>query len=539
MKFAFAFQKGIMRKENIHIGFPLLLSLSLTVGMIFGYKLKENMGSFAPSFGNSNHHQQVNELIELIRMKYVDSVAVDSIKDKTIELLLAELDPHSTYLPVDRAALLNEEMKGKFSGIGIQFEIIQDTLSVISILDNSPAATSNLKPGDQIMAINGQTVFGKNLTTEDLKKMVRGEKGSSVELLVLRAGQSFRLSLQRADIPSESVDAAYFIAPKTGFIRISKFSEKTYEEFMQHLEKMKNEGMEQLILDLRDNGGGLLDDAVQIADEFIEGNKSIVTTKGAHVLPQVYTARRPGLFETGKLVVLINEQSASASEVLAGALQDWNRATIIGRRSFGKGIVQEQFQLSDGSAVRLTVARYYTPVGRNIQKPYMRGNDSIYRNEISHRYKNGELIHQNQHVHSNKKFTLKDGRTVYGEEGISPDYFIPLDSQRIALSEHSDLYRGKLTRLALTFYQRELTRLKNAKQQKDISEILNNDPIINEKIKDIQTELTDHRISIQDLVLLDELKDILIWILWKKEGYYQSINEKDPMTMKALEILRQ
>lgn len=528
-----------MRKEKIHIGFPLLLSLSLTVGMIFGYKLRENMGSFAPSFGKSNHHQQVNELIELIRMKYVDSLSVDSITNKTIELILEELDPHSSYLPADKVAILNEEIKGKFSGIGIQFEIIQDTLSVISVIENTPAAASQLKPGDQILAINGQSVVGKNLTTEDLKKIIRGEKGSHVKLDVLRSGHSLSFSLLRADIPSESVDAAYFIAPKTGFIRISKFSENTYEEFMQHLEKMKNEGMEQLILDLRDNGGGLLDDAVQIADEFIDGNKNIVMTKGAHILPQVYTARRPGLFETGKLVVLINEQSASASEVLAGALQDWNRAAIIGRRSFGKGIVQEQFELSDGSAVRLTVARYYTPVGRNIQKPYIRGNDSNYRNEISHRYKNGELIHQSQHIHSKNRFTLKDGRTVYGEEGIFPDYFIPLDSQKITLIEHSHLYRGKLTRLALTFYQRKLDFLKNINGSKDIADIINNDSNVSNHINEIQAELTNHQIRINDAILKDELKNILIWILHKKEGYYKSINETDPVVMKALDILGQ
>ena len=527
-----------MRKWNIHVGFPLLLSLSLTVGMIFGYKLHENMGSFAPNYGHSKNHHQVNELIELIRMKYVDSISVDSMKQKTIELLLEELDPHSSYLPADKAAILNEEMKGKFSGIGIQFEIIQDTLSVISLIENSPAEASDLKPGDQILSINGQPIVGKNLTTDDLKKLVRGEKGSSVDLLVLRMGKKLSIPIKRAHIISESVDAAYFIAPKTGFIRISKFSENTYEEFMQHLEKMKNEGMDELILDLRDNGGGLLDDAVQIADEFIEGNKNIVTTKGAHVLPQVYAARRPGLFEKGKLIVLINEQSASASEVLAGALQDWSRATIIGRRSYGKGIVQEQFELSDGSAVRLTVARYYTPVGRNIQKPYTRGNDSIYKKEISHRYKNGELIHQDQHIHTNKKFTLKDGRIVYGEEGISPDFFIPLDSQRMALSEYSDLYRGKLTRLTLTFYQRNLKLLNNLKETKEIDELLVRDPIVVEKMKVIQENLTNNRIRVKDDILFDEMKNILIWILWKKEGYYQTMNEKDPMIIKALEILR-
>lgn len=538
MKFAFALQKGIMRKGNIHIGIPLLLSMSLTVGMIFGYKLRDNMGSFAPAFGKGNQTNQLTELIELIRMKYVDSLAADSLNDKTIDLLLAELDPHSCYLPADKISILNEDLEGKFSGIGIQFDIIQDTLSVISILESSPAASSDLRPGDQLLAINDQSIVGKEWTSDKIRKIVRGEKGSTVKLLILRNRKTFHITLQRSLIQSSSIDAAYLIAPKTGYIRVSRFSENTYEEFMQHLEKMKNKGMTKLILDLRDNGGGILDDAVQIADEFIDGNKNIVSTKGAHVLPQVYTARRPGLFESGKLIVLINEQSASASEVLAGALQDWSRATIIGRRSFGKGIVQEQFALSDGSAVRLTVARYYTPVGRNIQKPYMRGNDSVYQNEISHRYKNGELIHQEQYVHSENKFILKDGRTVYGEEGIFPDIFIPLDSQQITLTEHSNMYMKDLTKLALAFYQRNTNNLKNLNQQKDIYNLLSKDPTTIETIQTVQKKLSGHQITIPDEILLDELKKILIWVLWKKEGYYQSVNETDPMIKKALDIIQ-
>jgi carboxyl-terminal processing protease len=307
---------------------------------------------------------------------------------------------------------------------------------------------------------------------------------------------------------------------------------------MEHLEKMKDSGLQKLILDLRDNGGGMLDDAVQIADEFLGGNKQIVSTKGANVSEQIFSARRPGLFEEGKLVLLINENSASASEVLAGALQDWNRATIVGRRSFGKGLVQEQFILNDGSAIRLTVARYFTPMGRCIQKPYHNGIDTNYKQEVSQRIKEGEILTNNHSQHIGKPLKLQDGRVLYSEEGISPDVFVPVDSVRWLLNLQSNDIQNTMTDAALKYYRNNSHHLKRMKEVAELRSYLNKDPQM-QSVLNTWCQSLPPGISISKCkeIFMSDFEDLIAWMNWNLDGYYKSASVKDTAVQKAISIL--
>ena len=520
------------------IWLPLLLSVSLLIGMIFGYKLHENMGDFAPRFGKKKDlHHHINEILALIESKYVDSISAETLQNNTIESLINQLDPHSYYIPASEVEGMNDELQGNYHGIGIQYELLNDTVTVISVFDQSPAQTAGLQTGDKILKVDTIGISGRKLNESDIKNTIRGKKGDYVNLAIIRNNKSMNLSVQRSKILSDNIDAAYFTAPGIGYIRIARFSGNTYEEFMEHLERLKKEGLQKLILDLRDNGGGMLDDAVQIADEFLDGNKEIVRTKGVNMPLEIYAARRPGLFETGQLTILINENTASASEVLAGAVQDWNRGTIIGRRSFGKGLVQEQFTLSDGSAVRLTVARYFTPLGRSIQKPYHSGNDNDYNSDISDRLKNGQLYNGNTPAHKGKIFVRTDGQKLYSEEGISPDIFIPADSAYYHISEQNTLLHETLTQIALQFFMMNKDRLAAIKKPEELSSVLQNDAFISKAIGQINISQTSKQKTGWELVLLKELKYILSWICWNKEGYYKISNADDPVIQSAISAL--
>lgn len=520
-----------MSEQKKQIWLPVILSLTVIIGMIFGYKLKENMGDFAPSFGKKmKSYTKLNEIMQLIHSKYVDSVHIDTLNEKVIKSLLKELDPHSSYISEEDVANSIEELKGNYNGIGIQFEIIRDTVTIISVMNNTPSEKAGLQVGDQIINVDSLRLSGHKLNEIQIKNIIRGKKGSNINITIKRDGKIFRQVLQRGSISSKNIDAAYNIAPGIAYIKIGKFSGNAYEEFMEHLERLKHEGMTKLILDLRDNGGGVLDDAVQIADEFLDGTKEIVRTQGQKMPLQIFAARRPGLFESGKLILLINENTASASEVLAGAIQDWNRGTILGRRSFGKGLVQEQFSLADGSAIRLTIARYYTPLGRSIQKPYHSGTDTNYLNEIKNRLINGELSHNNNNFHRGKMFMTADGRKLYSEEGIDPDVFIPVDSAIISLYKQYPQLNELLTDIAIRYYKKNKSILKGIKNANELSAMLKQDPDIRSQFKPITNN--------QYYSILNEFENIIAWIIWKEEGYYQNCNRKDPVILKAMELIK-
>lgn len=361
-----------MGNKKLQVWLPLLFSLVLIAGMFLGYELNKVPGT-KNSFFSSNSRSTLQEALDLIKLKYVDAVNTDSLEGKAITEMMNELDPHSVYLPPVELQEANEDLAGNFEGIGVEFNMFSDTVNIVYVIPNGPSDKAGLQIGDKILKVNDSSITGKHFSTDEIKKYIRGQHSSKAVLQILRDGKPQVVTVSRGTIPVSSVDAAYMIDKTSGYIRLNKFTENSYEEFMQAMETLKKEGLQSLVFDLRGNGGGFMNEAVDIADEFLDGDKLIVYTEGVNSKKREYRCKRPGIFEKGKLVVLVDELSASASEVLAGVLQDWCRAKIIGRRTFGKGLVQEQYSLNDGSAIRLTIARYYTPLGRSIQRSYTKG----------------------------------------------------------------------------------------------------------------------------------------------------------------------
>lgn len=395
-------------------------------------------GVNADNRGAKNMKKLMNAEYVISEM-YVDSVSEDKVVEDAIRGMLEKLDPHSSYSTAEEAREMQEPLQGKFSGIGISFNMKQDTLYVISLIAGGPSERVGLRPGDRIISVNDTTVAGVKMKSNDIRKRLMGKKGSLVRVGIKRPGEPeiMQFGITRDEIPIYSVDASYMVDKKTGYIRISRFAEATAEEFENAFNKLTKQGMKQLIIDLSDNGGGYLNTAIELANWFLERGQTIVYTEGNRSPRFDADANGHGKYKDGKVVILVNQYSASASEILAGAIQDWDRGVIVGRRTFGKGLVQRQFSFEDGSMMRLTTARYHTPSGRCIQKPYKPGDKADYDKDVYNRYNAGELHHADSiHVADSLKYTtLKAGRTVYGGGGIIPDVFVPVDT-----TEYSKYY---------------------------------------------------------------------------------------------------
>lgn len=404
-------------------------------------------------WGNPNAIK-LAEVMDRISRFYVDSTDNVELAEHAIEHMLHELDPHSSYLSREEMERLNENLEGEFEGIGVRFNILEDTIYIVAAIAGGPSERIGIRAGDRIIAVNNEVVAGTGLTNTDVQRLLKGPKGTTVDVRILRRGRPglIDFSITRDKIPVYSLDAAYMVDERIAYIKLARFSHTSIDEIEQALRLLKREGMKDLILDLSGNGGGWLPVAVELADHFIPGNGEIVRTEGEKVPERLYRARKIGLFEEGRLVVMIDGGSASASEIVSGAVQDWDRGVIVGRRSFGKGLVQQPFKLTDGSVIRLTVARYYTPTGRLIQKPYKDGYKE-YTLDLIKRYNRGELNSADsiQFPDSLRYRTLKMKRTVYGGGGIMPDFFVPIDT-----SAYSDYYReliglGLFNRYVLQF----------------------------------------------------------------------------------------
>ncbi|WP_322550891.1 S41 family peptidase [Flavobacterium psychraquaticum] len=409
--------------------FPVVLAVAVAIGILLGSKLNApSDGVFSSKNTNKN---KLNKLIDLIEKDYVDTINTDSIVDLTVNGILSQLDPHSVYIPKKEIAGIEQSMRGDFVGIGINFYMYNDSLAVIKPIPFGPSEKAGIKAGDRILFADKLQLYNKKLETDSLFSILKGEEGSNVKLTIYRKSENrkFAVNLKRDIIPIKSVDIAIMVDATVGYIKINRFAETTYDEFLKGLTQLKAEGAKEVILDLRDNGGGYLESAVAIADEFLKKNELIVKTKNKKETIQNTLATDKGIFENGKVTILINENSASASEILAGAIQDNDRGTIIGRRSFGKGLVQREMPLGDGSAIRLTVARYYTPSGRSIQKPY-EDKGQNYFNEFEKRFESGELYEKDKaKIADSLKFKTKNGRIVYGGGGIIPDVFVPFEGK--------------------------------------------------------------------------------------------------------------
>ena len=408
---------------------PLVLGVAIAAGIFIGGKL-----DFSDSpdrlFTNNSKKDKLNRLIDYIEYDYVDDINTDSIVDVTVNGILENLDPHSVYIPKEDMARVTEDMKGDFVGIGVSFYTYKDTIAVIRAIENGPSAKAGIRGGDRIIMANGDSLFGNNLKDGEIIKKLKGPYNSKVDLKVYRKGEPelLEFTIKRRFIPIKSVDASYMLTEKLGYIKINRFAETTYKEFKAGIEKLEALGATEIALDLRDNPGGFLGIAEQIVDEFLEDDKLILFTKNKRGDIEESFATSKGDFEDGKVYVLMDENSASASEIVAGALQDNDKGTIVGRRSYGKGLVQREMDLGDGSAVRLTVSRYYTPTGRSIQRPYTNGNKDYY-DEYFDRLDSGELLDPEKiKVDDSLKFTTPEGKIVYGGGGIIPDVFVPIDN---------------------------------------------------------------------------------------------------------------
>jgi carboxyl-terminal processing protease len=525
--------------KKLQVWLPLLFAIVLIAGMWIGSGLRQNIPVSRGIF-QTGKRSALQEVVDLVNMKYVDKINTDTLTDEAIQAMLSHLDPHSLFIPASHLTQVNEELQGNFEGIGVEFFIIDDTVNITNVLSDGPSDKAGLQVGDKFLQVNDSTVAGKGITSDRIRKLLRGEGGSKVIVKLLRNSQQINATITRGTIPLYSVDASYMMDATTGYIHVNKFSGTTYEEFMQAMEKLQKQGMKQLIFDLRDNGGGIMGEAVDIVDEFLSGDKLIVYTQGDKQDKMEYFCKRPGLFEEGKLVLLVDENSASASEVVAGALQDWDRATIVGRRTFGKGLVQEQYELSNGAALRLTVARYYTPIGRNIQKPYDHGRDA-YNTELADRFTKGELVNGDTVTHhAGPAFKTKKGRTVYGGGGITPDVFVPFDTATFTSNVYALFDNQLFSKFIYTYYRRNVSLFKKFKTPADFASNYSQtgeawNSLLQYAAKD---SVQLGQVTERDKAAIEErIKTWLARQIWRMEGYYEVVNITDPVVRKGVEAL--
>lgn len=479
---------------------------------------------------------------------YVDKVDKDKLVESAIIALLAELDPHSTFLTRDEVKEMNEPLQGNFDGIGIQFNMLTDTLYVAQVIAGGPSQKVGLIAGDRIIAVDDTLIAGVKMKNTDIMKRLRGPKGTEVRVRVVRQGvpEPIDFKIIRDHIPIYSLEASYMVDNEIGYINISRFASTTHDEFLKALKDLKAQGMKSLILDLQGNGGGYLNSAIALSDEFLKDDKLIVYTEGVHQKREDARASKKGLFEEGKLVILIDETSASASEIVSGAIQDWDRGVLVGRRSFGKGLVQRPIPLPDGSMIRLTTARYYTPTGRSIQKPYERGQGELYSKELIDRYNHGEMMNADSiHFPDSLRFsTLINNRTVYGGGGIMPDIFVPVDTSRYTAWHRNVVAKGVLNKLNLNFVDRNRESIKA--QYATFEQYKNEFEVPASLIQELQERALADSIAFNEEEFLRsealirlQFKALIARDVFEKNEYYTRImNNENESFNRALMILR-
>lgn len=534
------------QQKKLNIWLPLLLALTMVGGMFIGTRLQDtpsiriNSDSGIEALTSRGEGGRVEELIRYIEARYVDDVNRDELIEKAIANVLGELDPHSNYISAKQLKEVNEQLEGNFEGVGIEFLIVEDTILVVKPIVGGPSEKAGILAGDMIVQIEDSIVAGKNINTSGVIDRLKGESGTSVNITVLRGTELHNYDVTRDQIPIHSVDIATMLDEKTGYIKISRFSATTYREVMEGLETLVDKkGMKDLVIDLRQNPGGYLDRATNILSQlFKEKDRLLVYTEGRTVDRNDYKSTGRSFYDIGEIAVLIDEGSASASEILAGAIQDWDRGWIVGRRSFGKGLVQEQYDMSDGGALRLTVARYFTPSGRSIQKPY-EGVDN-YDSDVVDRYNSGELLEGDSSYINNDTTIYKTeaGRTVYGGGGISPDVFVPLDTSTY------DTDYLLLRQFAAPFAYRYTSNNPRELLYKDLDSFRSNFKVDDKLIRDYvaYAKARDAEIDLDRVMLVKKnvkqlLKARIARHLFGEEGFYSVWNDDDEMVQKALELI--
>lgn len=521
---------------------PLMMALCVVIGIIVGSFYSNHFSGNRLSIINTGTNR-INNLLHIIDDQYVDKVNLDSLVEDAMPKILTELDPHSVYISAKDVEAANQDLQGSFSGVGIQFVIRQDTIHVQNVIQNGPAERAGILAGDKIVMVDDQTFVGKAVTNQEAMRRLKGPKNTKVKIGVLRYGHSKPQSfvVTRGDIPIKSVSATYMIDDKTGYIRIKSFGETTYAELLVALAKLGESGFQNLIIDLRDNTGGYLQSAVQMANEFLPKNKLIVYTEGRKSPRQDFRSDGRGSYKQTPLVVLINEGSASASEIFAGAMQDNDRATVIGRRSFGKGLVQKQIEFSDGSMVRLTIARYYTPSGRCIQKPYVHGETDDYAQDLMSRYEHGEFFSQDSIKHTGPKYHTSNGRVVYGGGGITPDIFVPEDTTGFTSYYKQATMSGLILQFAFTYTDDNRPKLNNFKEMMELADYLKKQNLVDK----FATYANDKGLKRRNLMirkshyLLDRfINSRIIYNMLDEQAWLEYVNEDDATIREALKTFR-
>lgn len=525
-------------KKSFKIFLPVIIGVSICVGFL----LSQFLGNYSNNTLNLNKNDKLTALFNLIDNEYADRLSRDSLIESIIPLVLEKLDPHSTYIVPEEYNDIHDPIEGSFEGIGVQFNIQNDTIIIVQVIPGGPSEMVKIKAGDRIVKVNDSIVAGKKITNTQVMKLLKGPKGTKVKVSIQRKGNPKLIDfvITRGKIPLFSIDASYMVNSNTGYIKISRFAVTTPEEFTQHIQKLRANGMKKVIIDLRENGGGVLQSAIMLANEFLQKNDIIVFTKGKNYKRQDYKADGKGTCQDLQLAVLINEFSASASEVFAGAIQDNDRGIIVGRRSFGKGFVNRDFMFGDSSIIRLTVQKFYSPSGRCIQKPYKAGNKE-YENELTQRFLNGELERADSiHFPKSLQYKTKKGRTVYGGGGIMPEYFVPLDTVG-----YSDFYslltnKGIIYDFAFEFADKNRVNLEKCKSIADFNSYFNKTNVFNQlltytKLKNIP--LNNSQITLSKRLIETQLYALIIRNIASDSMFYQLLNRDDATIKKAEKIL--
>lgn len=519
---------------------PLLMALCIVVGILIGNFYANHFSGNRLNIINSGSNRLSN-LLHIIDDQYVDKVNIDSLVDNAIPLILSELDPHSVYINAQDAQAATDDLKGSFTGIGVEFNIRQDTIHVQNVIKNGPAERAGLLAGDKIVSVDGKPFVGKMVTNQEAQRRLKGPKDTKVKVGVMRYGSKKvkEFVITRGDIPQKSIGATYLLDEKTGYVRIKSFGETTYPELLIALAQLSEQGFQNLVIDLRDNTGGYLTSAIQIANEFLAKNKLIVYTQGRKSPKQEYRSDGHGSYQKIPLVVLINEGSASSSEIFAGAMQDNDRATIIGRRSFGKGLVQQQIGFPDGSIIRLTIARYYTPSGRCIQKPYTTGDDKDYEQDLLTRYQHGEFFSQDSIKHSGPAYYTGNGRKVYGGGGITPDIFVPEDTLNVTSYYKEASMSGLILQFAFTYTDDNRPKLNNFTEMMQLANYL----VKQNTVDKFATYADKHGLKRRNLMIRKSHKLLeryinsrIIYNIMDESAWNQYLNIDDPAINMALKV---
>lgn len=519
-------------KSNKYL-IPLALAICLASGVWIGAKFLSNESS-AP---NAQRYGKMKDIIEILNNKYVDSLDGDKVFEQAISDMLHKLDPHSAYISADDLKAATEQIEGHFGGVGVRFSVIRDTVCVSSVIPNSPSERVGIKAGDRIIKVGEKNIAGVKIKNDEIMKLLKGMQGTPVEVVVYRGKEKLKKKIVRNTIPIESIVCAAMLSPNVGYIKLDQFSVESGREFKLAAMRLQSQGMTKMIFDLRNNGGGVLQSAVQIVDEFLPAGAVIVTTEGRNVRKEVYKATAKGMLINTEVVVLVNERSASASEIVAGALQDNDRATIVGRRSFGKGLVQQDIVLKDGSDLRLVVARYYTPTGRCIQKPYSEGYDEYYEEQFEHK----ELYEPDSTLLVDSlKYKTPKGKIVYGGGGIMPDVFIPLDTVGSSWYFTQLRYSPAFQNFSFDFVADKRNQWKDRVDFKKNFQVT--DAILNQfidyaqKNQKVPKDVVD--LNTSKTIIKNTLKGEIARQLWTEHGYYYVTSDADKEVQRALKILK-